>query len=265
METPRATIVIPLLRQPDGWLERCVRSAVEQTVPVDVIVVTSAQTPRSNQRVLQQLFAVRPELTVLEEGEPGFAGGLNSGIGASATERVGFLLADDWLHPTAVEKCLNHAADIVCTQVAMYAADGKTALGIEQRTTVQVYKQKETDHARASYLSHFFLFAKRALLEVGGVDPTIGNTGADDYDLIWTLLENGASVRIVEEILYFMRDHHGEMRLTLRNREEQIADLEKIFDKHRVHGDLRERLIDRHARWYGRPIHEVIRETRESD
>ncbi len=264
METPRATIVIPLLRQPDGWLERCVRSAVEQTVPVDVIVVTSAQTPRSNQRVLQQLCAVHSGLAVLERGEPGFAGGLNSGIGASATERVGFLLADDWLHPTAVEKCLNHAADIVSTQVSLYAEDGKTPLNIERRITMEAYLQKETDQARASYLDHFFLFTKRALLEVGGVDPTIGNTGADDYDLIWTLLENGARVRIVEEILYFKRDHHGE-RLTLRNKEAQVADLEKIFDKHRVHGDLRERLIEGHARWYGRPIHEVIRERRETD
>lgn len=264
MKRSQATIVIPLLRQPDLWLERCVRSAVEQTAPVDVIVVTSAQTPPSNQRVLQQLLSVHSGLAVLERGEPGFAAGLNSGIEASSTERVGFLLADDWLHPTAVEKCLNYAADIVSTQVSNYAENGETPLNIERRITMEAYLQKETDQARASYLSHFYLFTKRALLEVGGVDPTIGDTGADDYDLIWTLLENGAGVRIVEEILYFKRDHSGE-RLTLRNREAQVTDLEKIFDKHRVHGDLRERLIEGHARWYGRPIHEVVRDARESD
>ncbi len=43
-----ATIVIPLLKQPDNWLEQCVVSAVTQTVPTAVFVVTAEATSQSN-------------------------------------------------------------------------------------------------------------------------------------------------------------------------------------------------------------------------
>ena len=65
------------------------------------------------------------------------------------------------------------------------------------------------------------LSEKRALLNVGGVDEHVGLTGCDDYDLIWTMLERGATVHVLERPLYNYRDH-GEERLTLRSREAQI-------------------------------------------
>lgn len=257
MNTAPASVVIPLLRQPDAWLAQCVQSALRQSVPAEVIVVTAGDTPSTNRRLLAELGRRRPLLRILERRHPGFAGALNLGIGAAASERVGFLLADDWLHHRAVEKCLALDADIVSTQVANYAADGRTALGIDRRITMEGYRQKTTQEQRANYLSHFYLFRRRSLLDVGGVDTTIGETGADDYDLVWTLLERNASAHIVEEILYCKRDHHGE-RLTLRDPELAKADLEKIYDKHRVHGEERRQLVAQHSRWFGRPIHEVV-------
>ena len=264
MNHSQATIVIPLLRQPDAWLERCVRSALDQTVPVAVIVVPSAETPPGNMGILEGLGVDYGSLRLEPRLRPEFAEGLNAGVRAARTERVGFLLADDWLHPAAVERCLPNESDIVSTQVANYDADGETPLKIERLITMEKYRRLETAQARASYLSHFYLFNRGALLAVGGVDPTIGETGADDYDLIWTMLENGATVSIVEEVLYFKRDHHGE-RLTLRDREAQVADVKKIFDKHGVDGALRDELIANHARWFGRTIHEVVREKRGED
>ncbi len=264
MKAPLATIVIPLQRQPDAWLDRCVASALAQTAPVEVVVVVSDSTPDSNLAILERLKADHPSLRTVGRPGPGFADGLNAGIHAATAGRVGFLLADDWLDPTAVERCVPHHADIVSTQVSNFAEDGETRLGIERLITAETYERLESDQARASYLSHFYLFDKSALLRVGGVDPEIGETGADDYDLVWTLLENGATVHIVEEVLYYKRDHHGE-RLTLRDREAQIADLHKIFDKHGVHDPLRSELVEKHARWFGRPIHEVVAERRKRD
>ena len=48
----RATIVIPLLRQVDTWLDQCVRSALAQSVTTEVIVVRSELTPPSNVEIL---------------------------------------------------------------------------------------------------------------------------------------------------------------------------------------------------------------------
>ena len=123
----------------------------------------------------------------------------------------------------------------------------------------QPFNAFEEIEKRASYLEHFFLFQRARVLGIGGVDPTIGLTGADDYDMIWALLEHGASVSIVEECLYNYRDHH-EQRLTLRDQDQQLKDLGKILTKHKVSEEDRKRLLADKAKWYGRPIYQVLEE-----
>jgi hypothetical protein len=115
-------------------------------------------------------------------------------------------------------------------------------------------------HAKASYLEHFFLFRKEKLVEVGGLDESIGDyPGIDDFDLIWTMLEAGATVGIVEKSLYNKREHDGE-RLTMHSRRKRSANLVKILDKHGVMGRRKRRLLHDHSRWFGKPVHVVYEE-----
>jgi hypothetical protein len=119
------------------------------------------------------------------------------------------------------------------------------------------FRQLGTLEAQASYLSHFFLFDRSKLEEVGGLDESLGDgPGIDDYDLVWVLLERGATVHIVEQGLYHYRDHEEE-RLTLRPKAELLVTLGRILDKHGVTGADRDRLLAAKARWFGRPIHVV--------
>jgi hypothetical protein len=104
---------------------------------------------------------------------------------------------------------------------------------------------------RATFLSHFFLIRKAALERTGGVDEKIGNTpGVDDFDLIWCMLEHGASVGIVAESLYHYRDH-DDLRLTRRDRAEMLATFERILDKHSLSGRERRRILAIHSPWFG--------------
>ena len=148
----------------------------------------------------------------------GFAGAINCGIRRASTDRIGFLLSDDWLESRAVELCLAHDTDIVSTGHTEYLADGVTKLpDVSRPRRKGVFDRLYTLEEKARYLKHFFLFRKAKLLEVGGLDESLGDLpGIDDYDLIWTLLEHDAGVAIVETSLYNYRDHDGE-RLTLRD------------------------------------------------
>ena len=93
-----ATIVVPLLRQVDEWLDQSVRSALAQSVATEVIVVRSELTPASNLRVLDRLARSYPNLVVMLEDPPGsFPGAIDKGIRAARADRVGLLLSDDWL------------------------------------------------------------------------------------------------------------------------------------------------------------------------
>ncbi len=258
-EPPPAAIVIPLLSQPDAWLERDVRSALDQTVPCDVIVVYSAATPESNLTLLRRLQQESSRLIVVQEeveqGMAPFPSAFNQGIRLASAPRVGFLLSDDWLDPTAVEECLRLDADIVCTGLTCYEADGRTVLPrISKTLTEEGFRAKPTLQGKANYLEHFFLFRKTKLFEVGGIDETMGDSGGiDDYDLIWTLLEADASVRIVEKSLYNKREHDG-VRLTMRHKQVRTANVAKILDKHGVTGRRKRRLLRDHSFWFSRPV-----------
>ena len=252
----RATVVIPLLDQVDAWLEQSVRSALDQTAPTEVIVVHSPRTRASNRALLTALAGTHSRLRV--EPEPpggGFAAAINAGIRLARTERVGLLLSDDWLEPRAVELCLAHDTDIVSTGHTEYLADGTTPLPQASRPRRwDEFAALPTLEAKATYLKHFFLFRRATLLAAGGADESLGDfPGIDDFDLVWTLLERGATVTIVETPLYNYRDHDGE-RLTLRDPEQAARNLERILDKHGLDGPERSHVLEKHRTWLGRPV-----------
>lgn len=256
MAEPSASVVVPVLRQVDAWLEQAVRSALDQTVPCEVVVVTAPATPSSNRAVLTRLRPGAPDRLVVCEAAPGFAAALNLGFRTARAERVGLLLSDDWLAPTAVDAGLDVDADVVSSWMQSYAADGVTEFEpLRKQIRGDRFAALPTLEAKADYLSHFFLLRRARVLAVGGADETLGDTpGIDDYDLIWVLLEHGASVAIVERFLYRRRDHAGE-RLTTRPPAEIRATLGRILDKHGITGAEHERLLARKARWFGQPVH----------
>ncbi|MBX3024437.1 glycosyltransferase [bacterium] len=258
MRAPAASIVVPLLRQDDAWLAQALDSALRQTVPAEVVVVTAPTTPASNRAVLDAFAREHPHLVVRQQRRAGFPAAINDGIGTARAPRIGLLLSDDWLEPTAVEETLRIDADIVSAGISTRAADGVTRLDRPgDVVTMDGFLARPTLERRAAYLQHFFLFSRASLVAVGGLDETLGDApGIDDYDLVWTLLERGATVGIVGRSLYNYRDHERE-RLTLRDPAQQVRTLERILDKHGVGGDERQELIARHARWFGRPIHAV--------
>jgi len=252
-----ATIVMPLLAQRDDWLRQAVVSALRQTVPCAVLVITSPRTPPSNLQVLAELAKSEPALQVIERpAGAAFAGAINHGFRLAPTGRVGLLLTDDWLEPTTVARCLPFEADIVATARVGHDASGEQVLWRTASDPAR-YARLTSDQQRASYIDHFMLLNREAVLAVGGVDPDIGLTGADDYDLPWMMLEQGATVHLVNEELYHARDHN-EVRLTLRDREAQVADLRRLLAKHRVDPDEIERLVAAKQKWYGVPVHVAI-------
>jgi hypothetical protein len=251
-----ASLVIPLLRQRDAWLQRCVESALSQTVRCHVIVVVSPHTPASNLAVLGRMAATHPSLDVVLRPEGArFAGALNFGIARATSDRFGLVLTDDWLEPDAVEWCLSIEADIVSTAAAVWDTDGtrrSTALD-RRRFRFELGRQPSLER-QAQYLGHFLFLSRDAVLRAGGVDEHVGDSpGVDDYHLLWTMLERGASATICERALYNHRDHEGE-RLTNRAPLDMLATMSRILKAHALPPAEHEALLAWHARWFGRPL-----------
>lgn len=265
---PRASLVIPLLQQRDEWLHACVASALAQTVETEVIVVTSSRTPASNHAVLDEAArGSRGWLRVVERpASARFAGALNHGFARATCDRVGLLLTDDWLAPDAVETSLEFAADIVSSRAEVFDADGVTRLVDLDRTRQHaLLVLQPTVERKAQYLGHFLLLRRAVVQAVGGVDETVGDTpGVDDYHLLWTMLERGATAAICERPLYNYRDHEGE-RLTNREPLRMLQTMSNILARHHVSPEEHERLLYWHARWFGRPLQASTAATREQE
>lgn len=259
VERPVASIVIPLLNQRDTWLRQCVLSAMRQTVPAEVVVVCSPRTCAKNWGTLRALEQLSRRLRTCVQKGDGFAAAINQGFRKAKGGRIGLLLSDDWLRPDAVEKCLACDGDIVSTGFTCFAGNGVDefeSLSSDPRCTV--YHDLATLEEKAHYLTHFFLFQAAKIAEAGGLDESIGDApGIDDYDFIWTLLEHGARVSIIEERLYCYRDHKGP-RLTLRAPAEQAGNLVRILTKHGVRPEEQAEILRRHSAWFGKPLHRVL-------
>ena len=248
-----ASVVIPLLRQDNGWLERALLSALVQTVQCEVIVVPSPHTPYSNLALVDNMRRRAPgRLVVASPPVSGFPRAVNTGFRLARAERVGLLLSDDWLEPTAVKECLEVSADVVSTGLRSVAADGSELPHLGRRLDMESFLKQGTLERQAAYLTHFLLFSRSKVESIGGLDEALGEApGIDDYDLVWTLLEHGATVGITGRPLYNYRVHGGD-RLTLRSQAEQTRTLTRILDKHGVSGPERADLVERQAAWFGR-------------
>jgi GT2 family glycosyltransferase len=251
-----ASIVIPLLNQVDDWLEQSVRSALTQSINTEVVVVQSKLTSPSNLRTLARLQQQYTNLSVLlEDKSPHhFPAAINMGIRHATADRVGLVLSDDWIDQTTVAECLVNSTDIVSTGTVIHFTNGRINEPVRKTLSMSKFQAFETLELKASYLTHFFLFRKQAVLNVGGLDETIGNfPGMDDFDLIWTLLEHGATVSVLGKPMYHYREHDGE-RLTLQDPKRKIENLQKILRKHTVDKQEEIDIIRRHAGWYIRRI-----------
>jgi hypothetical protein len=110
----------------------------------------------------------------------------------------------------------------------------------------------------ASCSTRFAHAGKTSASENANKSKISNTSGIDDYDLIWVLLEQGASVKVLERSLYNYRDHEGE-RLTLADPAEMTETLRKILRQHRMSETELEQRLASSARWFGRPIQEVLR------
>lgn len=104
----KATVIIPCYNC-EGTIERAVRSALDQTLPVQVIVVDDCSGDRSFD-IVQAMAASEPRLTAVRQfknGGPSAA--RNTALRLVTTAWVAGLDSDDYLLPARMKRMLAHA------------------------------------------------------------------------------------------------------------------------------------------------------------
>ena len=104
---PKVSVIIPVYNAA-AFIDRCVRSALEQTLPeIEVICVDD----RSLDESAAVLGSIRdPRLRIIEFSEnQGVSAARNAGLDAAEGEYVQFLDSDDWLDADYLEAMVAHA------------------------------------------------------------------------------------------------------------------------------------------------------------
>jgi len=108
--SPTVTLVVPNFNHAH-YLPESLGSIANQTRPPDRVVVIDDCSTDDSVAVISRFLADRPSWRLIRhETNQGVVRGQNEAIAAAETEWIGFLGADDALHPTYLEKAMAQAA-----------------------------------------------------------------------------------------------------------------------------------------------------------
>lgn len=215
MATPAASIVIPSY-QHGAFVADAVRSALAQTVPIEVIVVDDGSTDDT----LAVLAALAdPRLRVLSLPHRGPSAARNAGLDAARGEFVMLLDADDVIAPTKIATQLAefaaapHAGWVLCD--VLIVDEGKTRT--ETASDRYNYAARELDGwidgmlAQANFIPIMAPLVRREVItDIRFMDTSDGTP--EDWGF-WQRVARVARVRYVPEVLATYRK-----RTTGRNR-----------------------------------------------
>lgn len=211
----KVTVVIPCWNQ-GQWVADAIESALNQTVPCDVIVVDDGSTENIFRHTIPY------PITFIKQPNKGLSGARNSGIRLANTEWVLPLDSDDKIAPDMVEKCLAVDADIVGV--------GQETFGDYVNKHIFEPTPTYSDFKHANRINCCSLYRKKMWEDVGGYDENMRD-GYEDWDFWLRATQKGYKVKTIPEFLFFYRKHGRSMVDGATEKHKQLVAY--MLDKHK--------------------------------
>lgn len=211
-----ASIVIAAYRAQDT-IERAMRSACAQTVPVEVIVVDDCSTD-GTYAVAQELGRGDPRVRVLrQEKNTGPAAARNRAIAESSAPWIAVLDADDHMAPDRIERLMKEAeadgldflADDIyrVTDTNIFATDNRlwsqTDIGQIDLTFAQFVEGNRRQYGQRGEMGFVKPLMRRSFLEGAALAYAPELRLAEDYLLYAEALAAGCRFRLTDPRGYF--------------------------------------------------------------
>jgi glycosyltransferase involved in cell wall biosynthesis len=195
------TIAIPCYNH-GRFIGQALASAFSQTLPAAEVIVVDDGSSEDILSVVME-FPVR----YLRVSNRGLPGARNTALMNARGRAFLPLDSDDWIESTYIEKTLPLLEDVVCVGLQEFGERAGTykpgcELGIEKLTV-----EAERTSNRLFYCS---LFRTSLLREVGGYNSRMIH-GYEDWDLWVDLMQRGAKIAAVDEVLFHYRTRKDSM------------------------------------------------------
>jgi glycosyltransferase involved in cell wall biosynthesis len=232
-QPPRFSIVAPVFNTPERWLRRMIDSVREQTYPHwELCLADDASTEPHVHRILAEAAAADPRIRVASRTTNGhISAASNSALELATGEFVGLLDHDDELAPHALHEvslviARRPAADLIYSDEDKIDEDGRR---------FEPYFKPDWNpdlFLGQNYLSHFSVYRKALVREVGGF--RVGYEGSQDWDLALRVTARSAADRIVHipKVLYHWRAIAGSTALELSEKSYPVEAARRALTDH---------------------------------
>lgn len=227
----KVSIIIPVYNVKPCYINDAINSALKQTYKnIEIIVVNDGSTKEETLAYLKTID--NPVIKVVNQDNKGLAEARNTGIKNSEGVYILPLDADDVIDKTYVEKAYEVIENISETGIVYCKADFFGTKAGEWK----LRDYKFPDILLGNCIFCTALFRKSDWEKVGGYKKEM-RYGWEDYEFWLSLIENGAKVYMIPEILFHYRQH--EVSMITEVNKEKSSYLWKLI--HEFHKDLYEK------------------------
>lgn len=199
--------VIPV-RNRAKYIGRALNSVASQTYQSAEIIVVDDVSTDGTPDIVSGLAKEIPNIHLITlQKNVGAAEARNVGIRQAKSDLIAFLDSDDAWYPTKIEKQINEFRrdDQVIAAFSgsrvIYSDGSFTHIPAAEVTLTDLYYSNKLSTTSSALIS------KKALLEVGGFDPTLPSS--EDWELFIRLAEIGKICVVQEELIEFL-NHEGD-------------------------------------------------------
>jgi len=225
---PKVSIIVPCFNQAQ-YLEEALQSVLEQTYSNWECIIVNDGSPDNTEEVAQKWVDKDSRFVYLFKENGGLSSARNAGIAMAKGEFILNLDSDDKYHPTFLEK--GTAILISDSSIGVVSSWGVRFIGDKQFGEFKPNGGNIRDFLFSNAAIGTSLFRKDCWEKAGCYDEKM-KLGYEDWEFYIRVCQKGWNVHIIEEVLFFYRQHPISMRTAaLKSHDSEIK--KYMFCKHK--------------------------------
>ena len=215
---PKVSVIVPCYNQAQ-YLDESLTSIYNQTYTNWECIIVNDGSPDHTEEIALKWQAKDSRFIYVYKENGGVSSARNLGIEKATSDFILPLDADDKFEPTFLEKAVKALIDnpevgIVSSWGMFFTKDKK----------LQVYKSSAKSTSDLLFCNGvnmgFSLFRKESWEKAGKYDCAASN-GYEDWEFLLRVSALGCKVHIIEEVLFFYRQHQVSRRREMNQREQE--------------------------------------------
>lgn len=210
----KVSIIVPVYRT-EQWLERCVKSILEQTYPNLEVILVDDGSPDSCPQLCDDWAKTDRRIRVLHKKNGGLMAAWMDGVRMSTGEYLMFVDSDDWIDTCAVEKMMEFSSDcgreVICSNYMQEEQD--RSFPVRQALQPGVYEEKQLlqevfpsllgQERRPITLSRCMKLFSRGLIEENMHYCNPGIVMGEDVNITLPALLSAKRIAVMEDACFY--------------------------------------------------------------